>query len=144
VKRAEAAVKYAEVIMRPRLFLLASLLVPLLRLGPAMAQVAPPPAAPPQTVSPQTAARLKEAHHRFDMVATRAVANFRSANSIEERLRADGATLHPQLIALRLQIEAALDEAEAALARSDVDTASKATDRAEGLLERFARRLGGD
>lgn len=119
-------------------------LLALLVLGPALAQNPAPPAAPPQAANPQAAARLKDARHRFDMVATRAVANFRSADSIEDRLRADGATLHPQLIALRLQIERALDEAEAALNKGDVDTAKEATDRAEGLLERFARRLGGD
>ncbi len=122
--------------MQPRVALLAALLV----VGPAMAQDAPPaPAA-----NPKTAARLKDARHRFDLVATRAVANFRSADSIAERLKADGATLHPQLIALRLQIEAALDETQVALDKGDVDAAKKATDRAEGLVDRFARRLGGD
>jgi hypothetical protein len=122
--------------MQPRVALLASLLI----LGPAMAQ---DPAPPPPT-NPKTVARLKDARHRFDLVATRAVANFRSADSIAERLKAEGATLHPQLITLRLQIEAALDETQAALDKGDVDTAKKATDRAEGLLDRFARRLGGD
>ncbi len=141
MKCAEVAVKCAEAIVRPRHALLAMLLGSIM--GPSMAQNPAPPASP-QTVSPKAAARLKDARHRFDLVATRAVANFRSADSIEEHLRADGATLHPQLIALRLQIEAALDETQAALDKGDVDTAKKATDRAEGLLERFARRLGGD
>ena len=70
--------------------------------------------------------------------------NFRSADSIEARLKAEGATLNPQLIAMRLRIEGALDEAQAALDKSDVDGAKKATARAEGLVEQFARRLGGD
>jgi hypothetical protein len=105
----------------------------LLTLAPVFAQN--PPAQTPA---------LKEARHRFDLVATRAVANFRSADSIEARLRADGATLNPQIIALRLRIEAALDETQADLDKGDVDSAKKATDRAEGLVEKFAHKLGGD
>jgi hypothetical protein len=119
--------------MKPKAALIASLLA----LAPVFAQNAP------QAAVPQTPA-LKEAHHRFDLVATRAVANFRSADSIEARLRADGATLNPQITSLRLRIEAALDEGQADLDKGDVDAAKKATDRAEGLVDRFARRLGGD
>lgn len=86
----------------------------------------------------------KDLRLRFGYVSTRAVANFRSADSIEERLRAEGSTLHPQLIALRLRIEAALDEAQAALDRNDRAGANKAITRAGALLDRFAQRLGGD
>jgi hypothetical protein len=115
----------------------AALLASLLALVPVFAQNAPQP-----TVAPTPA--LKEAHHRFDLVATRAVANFRSADSIEARLRADGATLNPQIVSLRLRIEAALDEGQADLDKGDVDSAKKATERAEGLVDRFAKKLGGD
>lgn len=94
--------------------------------------------APPQG-SPQ-----KEMRHRFDMVATRAIANFHSADSLEKRLNEDGATLHPQLVALRLRIDAAIREARAELDRGDLPEAGESIDRAEALLDRFARKLGGD
>jgi hypothetical protein len=104
------------------------LLVSLLALGPMMAQ---------------DPAQLKDARHRLDLVATRAIANFRSADSIERRLNADGATLHPELTVLRLRIEAALDETQSALDKGDLENAREATGRAEGLVDRFARKLGG-
>jgi hypothetical protein len=46
----------------------------------------------------------KEIRRRLGQVTTQAVANFRAADSIEQRLHADGASLHPQLIALRFRI----------------------------------------
>ncbi len=98
-------------------------------------------------VSPAAAedtAAMKAARQRFGLVSTRAVANFRSADSIEERLKAQGGTLHPSLVSLRLRIEAALDKAEAALGKSDVKTAVEQTKQAEGLLDKFAHKLGGD
>lgn len=89
-------------------------------------------------------AALKAAKLRFGQVATRATANFRSADSIEERLKAQGSTLHPSLVTLRLRIEGALDKAEAALGKNDVKTAVDQTKQAEGMLDKFARKLGGD
>jgi hypothetical protein len=86
----------------------------------------------------------KELRMRFGLLATRAVANFRAADSIEDRLRNKGAVLHPQLTALRLRIEAALDEAQAALDKSDAGTAGEAISRGEVLLDRFARKIGGE
>src|SRR5262245_36729017 len=83
----------------------------------------------------------REMRHRFNLVATRATANFRSADSIEQSLRADGIALHPELVALRLRIELSLDAAEAAIAQNDLSAASEALDRAEGFLARFARRI---
>ena len=41
-------------------------------------------------------------------------------------------------------VEAALDKAEAALGKSDVKTAKEQTKQAEGMLDKFARILGGD
>ena len=81
---------------------------------------------------------------RFGQVAARAVANFRAADSIAERLHADGFTLHPRLIALRLKIEAALDQTQAALDASDVQTANETVRKVEALVNRFARQIGGD
>ena len=88
-------------------------------------------------------AALKEARHRFNLAATRAAANFRSADSIEANLRTQDSTLHPQINALRFRIEAALDSAEQALKDSDVTAATDDTKQAEQMLDRFARLLGG-
>ena len=98
-------------------------------------------------VSPALAedsAALKAAREHFGLVATRAVANFRAADSVEARLHAQGNTLHPSLVTLRLRIEAALDKAEAALNKKEVKTAVEQTRLAEGLLDKFAKKLGGD
>ncbi len=92
----------------------------------------------------QDASAMKAARLRFGQVATRAIANFRSADSIEARLRAQGSTLHPSLITLRLRIESALDEAEAALKKGDLDSAGEQIKMAEGMVDKFAHRLGGD
>jgi hypothetical protein len=86
----------------------------------------------------------KEARRHFGQVGTRAVANFRSADMIDASLRAGGSTLHPQLVTLRIRIESYLDEAQAALDKNDFAAAEEAVKKAEGLLDRFAKRLGGD
>lgn len=87
---------------------------------------------------------LAEAKHKFGLLATRAVANFKSADTIEARLKAQGATLHPQTIALRMRVEAALDETQADLDKGDVAAANKEMTRAQGFLDKFVKRLGGD
>jgi hypothetical protein len=86
----------------------------------------------------------KDTRRRFGQIATRAAANFHAADSIEQRLRAEGASLHPQLISLRLRIQSSLEESRAAMDSGDFDSANEALDRAQGFLDRFARRLGGD
>ena len=88
--------------------------------------------------------KTKEVRHRLGLVATRAIANFRSADSIEERLRAEGMSLHPDLVGLRLNIESELDRADAAIEHNDLSGAAKALDRAQAHLDRFAARLGGN
>jgi ElaB/YqjD/DUF883 family membrane-anchored ribosome-binding protein len=95
------------------------------------------PAAPPKT-QPQ-----KDVQRRLGLIATRAVANFRSADSIEANLNQSGHSLHPQIVALRLRIEAALDEAQKAIDQADPATANEALDRAQALLQRYIQRLGG-
>jgi hypothetical protein len=86
---------------------------------------------------------LRDVRHHFDLAATRAAANFHSLDSIEANLREDGAVLHPQLAALRLRIETALREAGAAIGERDLAAADQAIDRAQALLDRFARQIGG-
>lgn len=104
---------------------------------------APKESTPPPKAPPPSAAALKEARHRFNLAATRAAANFRSADSVEANLRMQGATLHPQITALRFRIEASLDTAEQALKDADLATADEETKRAEQMLDKFARLLGG-
>jgi hypothetical protein len=86
----------------------------------------------------------KDTKRRFGQVATRAIANFRAADSIERRLNADGASLNPQLIVLRLRVESSLEETRAALDNGDFDSANEALDRAQGFLDKFAKRIGGE
>jgi hypothetical protein len=117
----------------------------LLAIGVVFAQDAPKPPAPAQSKA-QTPAKSepeKDAKKRLGLIATRAIANFRSADSIEANLGARGETIHPQLAALRLRIEAALDEAQTAVDHGQSADANKALDNAQALLDRFAQRLGG-
>ncbi len=95
------------------------------------------------TLAAQETPELREARHHFDLAACRATANFRSADSIEANLRREGAVLHPQLIALRVRIEAALSEARFEMDQRDYPSAEDALTRADALLDRFARQIGG-
>jgi ElaB/YqjD/DUF883 family membrane-anchored ribosome-binding protein len=85
----------------------------------------------------------REARHHYDLAAIRAAANFRSADSIDARLQRDGQVLHPQLTALRMRIEAALSEARFEMDQHDYPEAEDALTRADALLDRFARQIGG-
>jgi hypothetical protein len=110
--------------------------------GVMCAQDTPAPRAPAPARS-QTRAQ-KDAKRRLGLLATRAEANFRSADSIEANLNARGLSLHPQTVALRLRIEAALEEARKAVDAADPAAANKALDIVQALLQRFAQSLGGD
>lgn len=117
----------------------------LLAFGVICAQDAARPQAPapaPVPARPQTKAE-KDAQKRLGLLATRAIANFHSAESIEANLNRDGHSLHPQIVALRLRIEAALDEAQKAVDHADPATANEALDRAQALLQRFVQLVGG-
>jgi hypothetical protein len=111
----------------------------MLAAGVVCAQDTPKPQAPAQ---PQTQAQ-KDVKKRLGLLATRAIANFRSADSIEANLNEHGQSLHPQLVTLRLRIEAALDEAQTAVDHNELDDAKEALDTAQSLLDRFIQRLGG-
>jgi ElaB/YqjD/DUF883 family membrane-anchored ribosome-binding protein len=122
-----------------------SLVVSLLAVGVIYAQDTPraqaPASAPPQ-VRPQTQLQ-KAAQRRLGLLATRAIANFHSADSIEANLNKHGHSLHPEIVALRLRIEAALDEAQKAIDQADPAAANEELDMAQALLQRFIQRLGG-
>jgi hypothetical protein len=87
---------------------------------------------------------MKAARHSFMLVSTRAIALFQSADTIQARLEAQGSTLRPSTITLRLRIERTLDQAQAALNKSDVTHAKEHIKVADELLDRFERRIGGE
>jgi hypothetical protein len=95
------------------------------------------------TLAAQESTTLRAAKHHFDLVAIRASANFRSADSIDARLAEDGAVLHPRLVTLRMRIEAALSEARYEMDQHDYAASDEALTRAEALLDRFAKEIGG-
>jgi hypothetical protein len=107
--------------------------------GGVVAQNAPAPA----SCTAASPAAVRELRHRLGLVATRAIAYFRSADSIEENLKAQGAALHPDIVSLRLRLEAALDETDKAIDQCHPAVAGQALERAQALLDRFAARLGG-
>jgi hypothetical protein len=107
-------------------------------LGSVLAQDAAPSSAP---AKPSDA--MREARHREGLIATRAIAYFHSMDSIEENLNSLGVTLHPQLVSLRLRIEAGLNNTDEALEQGDFAAANENLDVAEGLLARLAAKLGG-
>lgn len=92
----------------------------------------------------QDAPTAKETQHRLRLIATRATAWFQSADTIDGSLRRDGHTLHPALLALRMRIEAALEDAQADLQDGKLDGANEQLDRAQAWTDRFARHFGGD
>lgn len=98
--------------------------------------------APPQRPAPEPPA-VREMRHRLLLVATRAIGYFMSADSIEASLRSQGLSLRPDIAVLRVRLEAALDQTEAAIDRGDLDAAGKSMDIAQALVDRFAAKLGG-
>lgn len=93
--------------------------------------------------SPESPA-LRATRHSFMLVSTRAVALFHSADTIEARLAADGSTIHPSTATLRMRIEHHLDQAEAAINKGDLTKADGHIKVADELVNRFARRIGGE
>jgi uncharacterized membrane protein len=95
------------------------------------------------TLGAQETSEQRQAKHHFDLAAIRAAANFRSADSIDARLRQDGAVLHPRLSVLRMRIEAALSEAQFEMDQHDYPATEDALTRADALLDRLAKEIGG-
>ena len=115
-----------------------AILALLLAFAPAAAQD------PTQPAPAQPSAAMREVRHRLGLVATRAIANFRSMDSIEQNLEDMGLTLNSELIDLRFRVEAALDETDEAIGHQDAKAANDALDQAEALLGKLAKRIGGD
>lgn len=83
-----------------------------------------------------------EARLRMQLVASRALALFRAADSIASSLQARGMRLRSTSTALRVRIEMVLDRAEAAIGSGDVERAAGELERAEALLARLGRETG--
>jgi hypothetical protein len=93
-------------------------------------------------IAPESGA-VRDMRHRLMLVATRAIGYFMSADSIEASLQSQGLSLHTDIAVLRVRLEAALDETQAAIDKGDLDRAGKSVDIAQALLDRFAAKLGG-
>lgn len=88
--------------------------------------------------------RLEEAKLRLAHANTRAIGDFRSAESIEFNLNSRGMSLHPRIVTTRARIESALTEAQVAIDGQDLRAFDKIIRRLESLLDRFAKSIGGD
>jgi hypothetical protein len=86
---------------------------------------------------------VREMRRRLMLVATRATGYFISADSIEANLRERGMSLHPDIIVLRVRVQAALGATQSAIDRGDLDAAGESLDLAQALVDRLASRLGG-
>ncbi len=93
-------------------------------------------------IAPESSA-VRDMRRRQTLVATRAIGYFMAADAIEASLQNEGLTLHSDIAVLRVRLEAALNQTEAAIDRGDLDQAGKSMDVAQALLDRFAAKLGG-
>ena len=97
----------------------------------------------PGGVSAKPSAATRQARHRLDLIGTRAIAYFHSLDSIAANLDDLGLALHPDLVSLRLRVEAALNGAEDDIDQGALSAASEKLDQAEALVARLAAKLGG-
>ena len=121
---------------------LASLLVVATSSAGAQQWHTAPNSPPAQRTAPESRA-VRDMRHKFMLVATRATGYFISADSIEANLRERGMSLHPDIIVLRVRVQAALAETQSAIDRGDLEAAGESLDLAQALLDRFASKLGG-
>lgn len=91
----------------------------------------------------EPAVDLKQERDRLRFLVARAVGLFHSADSIAANQAAAGLIPAGSLSSERMIIERSLDRAEEAIEQRDKKAATKALDRAEGSLKRYARSLGG-
>jgi hypothetical protein len=82
--------------------------------------------------------RLKR---EFDELSAKATAIIDTVNAMEERARADGQSLHPDLVARRALVQSSMDEAEKALRADDADALRERLKRARGHIEKLNKML---
>jgi len=79
----------------------------------------------------------REAKLRMQHLTARAVAMRGAVRSLEERLREQGLSLDPEIVANRTRMEIFMDEAEDAIKANRWDEASKAMERAESAIQKL-------
>jgi hypothetical protein len=77
----------------------------------------------------------------FDELAAKATAVIDTVNALEERARADGQSLHPNIIARRALVQSSMDDAERALRANDMAGLGERLRRARGHIDRLYRML---
>lgn len=86
---------------------------------------------------------FKDARLQFQNLAARAIAAREALADLAARLREQGLTLRTDIVAARISMETALDDAEDELKSRRVPEARKSMKRAEGNLERIEAFLQG-
>ncbi len=88
-----------------------------------------------------TAAAAETPEHllkiEFDELAAKATAAIETVNGMEQRAKANGQELHPGLIAQRILVQTAMDDAEEALRAKDFDELRERLKRARAHIERL-------
>jgi hypothetical protein len=77
----------------------------------------------------------------FDELVAKASAVIDTVNAMEDRARAAGQSLHPDLIARRALVQSSMDDAQKALDANDGDLLKERLKRARGHIERLNRML---
>jgi hypothetical protein len=92
-----------------------------------------------------TAVAAETPEHRlkveFDELAAKATAAIETVNGMEQRAKANGQALHPDLIAQRILVQTAMDDAEEALRAKDLDALRERLKRARSHIERLYSML---
>jgi hypothetical protein len=83
----------------------------------------------------------KSMQAEFDELAARATAAIDTVNSMEDRARADGFSLHPDLIAQRSLVQSSMNSAEEALREKDFSRLRERLKRARGHIDRLYKML---
>lgn len=73
----------------------------------------------------------------FDELAAKATAAIDTVNSMEERAKANGQSLHPALVAQRILVQSSMDDAEEALRAKDMEALRERLKRARAQIERL-------
>lgn len=77
----------------------------------------------------------------FDELAAKASAVIDTVNAMEDRARADGQSLHPDVVARRALVQSSMEDAQKALDANDGDLLKERLKRARGHIERLNRML---
>lgn len=90
---------------------------------------------------PASTAKERRLRQQFDDLAARASALVQVVDQMDDNLRRQGLTLHPDIAAARNSLVTAIDSAADDLARHDWAELHKSLDRARGWIDRLRRQL---